>query len=106
MAKKKGRKPDPRPFDPRALQGAFFAAPPNQKLVLGFSAVLVGLASIRYFPKTAGTLIPILASMFLPPQGAQPVLHPEAAEPVRTLVDERQLGRSEVIHAIAKPGTN
>jgi hypothetical protein len=41
------------------------------------------------------TVFPHLSPRLLP--------HPEALEPVRTLIDERQLGRSEVVREIANP---
>lgn len=37
---------------------------------------------------------------------AAKTLHPEAAEPVTTIIDEHQLGRSEVVREVATPKKN
>jgi hypothetical protein len=104
MARRKKRpSSDLPPIDPRDFRGMLHNAPPDQKVMWGLGAVLLGFATVRFFPRVADTVIPCLASMFLPP--VRPA-HPEAAEPVTTLIDERQLGRSEVLRELANPRGN
>lgn len=101
MAKKKK---DPwEGLDPSSFQGMFHHLPPDTKLIYGLGALFLGCAAFKYMPKTAEKLIPILALAFQPPRAAP---HPEALEPTTTVIDERQLGRSEVIRAIANPKRN
>ena len=70
--------------------------------MIGVGALLFGFMTIQFAPKFARRVIPELLSAFEPP-GA---VHPEAREPVTTMIDERQLGRSEVIRAIARDLAN
>lgn len=91
------------------IQGAIYDAAIGEgtRFLLGIGAAVFGLGVMKYAPKMAGTVIPVLISAFTPRLAARiPVFHPEAAEPVRTVIDERQLGRSEVIRAIARPWGN
>lgn len=77
---------------------------PGQAVMLGLGVVVFGMATMRYAPKLAKQVVPMIPDFLqtlcrMTP--ALPPLHPEVAEPVRTLIDERQLGRSEVIREIA-----
>jgi hypothetical protein len=111
MAKKK-KGFDPVFPDPKEVRGAVWkmAAPAETKLMFGLGALFLGAATLRYAPKLAAKMIPMLVSAFTPPEGWQPVplvpYHPEGAEPIETLIDERQLGRSEVISELAHPKRN
>lgn len=95
---------------PEKFMGAIYTlpVPPEQKILYGFGALMLGLATIRFAPKMAKTLIPILAAAFTPAPGQFPKMsyHPEGMEPIKTIIDERQLWRSEVIREIAKPKRN
>ncbi len=111
MAKKK-KGPQPMFPDPKEVRGAVWTMPvsPEMKLIYGIGAFFLGAASIRFAPKLAEKMIPVLVSAFTPPEGWKPVpfmpYHPEGAEPIKTLIDERQLGRSEVISELAHPKRN
>lgn len=103
--KKKGQQPwYPNPED---VRGAIWKVPlpPEARLVYGIGAALLGYMTYRYMPKLSEKVIPILVSAFTPPPGYQVLpfqpYHPEAVEPLETRIDERQLGRSEVIREIA-----
>lgn len=74
------------------------AVPPETKFLMGMTAVVAGLFTMRFAPRHAKEVIPALIAAFEPP--AAP--HPEALERIETTIDERQLGRSEVMRAIAK----
>ena len=114
MAKRK-KKAAPGSFDLGKIQGAVYGLGLSEgsKLLLGIGALLAGYGMLKYAPQTAGTLLPALFAAFTPrPDQFRPALppplgharaHPEALEPVRTMIDERQLGRSEVFRAIARP---
>lgn len=78
------------------------AVPAETKLLMGFTAVVAGLFTMRFAPRHAHEVIPALVAAFEPPAPA----HPEALEPIRTMIDERQMGRSEVIRAVARGGDN
>ena len=98
----------PTPSEIRGI--AWMPAPPETKLLCGLGALVLGAVAIRYSPKIAQKVIPFLVSAFTPPEGYQVVpfvpYHPEAMEPIETRIDERQLGRSEVIREIARPRGN
>lgn len=111
MAKKK-KGFDPMFPDPKDVRGAVWKmpVPPEMKLIYGIGALFLGAATIRYAPKLAQKMIPMLVSAFTPPEGWKSVpfvpYHPEGAEPIETRIDERQLGRSEVISELAHPKRN
>lgn len=78
------------------------AVPAETKLLMGVTAVVAGLFTMRFAPRHAREVIPALIAVFEPPA----VQHPEALEPVETKIDERQMGRSEVIRDIARGRNN
>lgn len=103
MAKKKKMFPDP-----KDVRGLLFTAPLplETKILYGMGAAVLGFALMKCRPKLANELIPVLISAFTPPEGFGKQCHLEGAEPVTTQIDERQLGRSEVISEIAHPKRN
>ena len=105
MGKKKKMFPDP-----KDVRGLLFTAPLplETKILYGMGAAVLGFALMKCRPKLANELIPVLISAFTPPEGfGKPQqLHLEAKEPITTVIDERQLGRSEVISEIAHPKRN
>jgi hypothetical protein len=78
------------------------------KTILGLGSIMLGFAALKYAaPRTVETLIPLIISAWTPKGSRAPAfVHPEAAEPIRTEIDERQLGRSEVFRAVARPEQN
>lgn len=76
--------------------------PPSLKsaLVVGFSAAVGEWILRRYFGTSLGTVVQAVLQT--------PVKrhHPEGAEPITTAIDERQLGRSEVVRAVARGSRN
>lgn len=97
---------------PNEVRGAMWTTPMSgeMRLLYGLGALLLGATAIRFMPKVADKIVPMLVSAFTPPPGFQALPfqphHPEAAEPIVTLIDERQLGRSEVVREIANPKGN
>jgi len=112
MARKKKESgfPLPTPAEIARMQGVVYDAAIGEgtRLLLGLGAVVFGYGVIKYAPDMAGRVLPLLVSAFTPKPKAVPFtpLHPEAAEPVRTVIDERQLGRSEMFRAVARPSGN
>lgn len=110
MAKKK--KKDWSLPDPKGIEGVMWTTPmPTElRLFYGLGSLFLGAAAISLAPKAADKLIPVLMSAWTPPPGFQAIpfrpAHPEALEPIETRIDERQLGRSEVIREIANPKKN
>lgn len=80
---------------------------PSQVFAVGLGVVIFGMATMRYAPRVAHKVVPMIPDfleMLFRPLLAP--IHPEAAEPVETMIDERQMGRSEVIRQIAKGEAN
>jgi len=98
--------------DPKEISGVMWKTPmtPEMRLFYGLGSLILGAAVIRFAPKTADRMIPVIISAWTPPPGFQAIpfqsAHPEALEPIETKIDERQLGRSEVIREIANPKGN
>lgn len=111
MAKKK-KESQPWYPNPEDVRGAIWTTslPAETRLVYGIGAAILGYITYRYMPKLSEKVIPILVSAFTPPPGYRALpfqtYHPEAVEPLETRIDERQLGRSEVIREIANPKRN
>lgn len=111
MAKKK--KKDGSGFlDPKGIEGIMWTTPmPTElRLFYGLGSLFLGAVAMSFAPKSANKLLPMLLSAWTPPPGFKPLpfqsAHPEALEAIETQIDERQLGRSEVIRELAKPKGN
>jgi hypothetical protein len=112
VAKKK-KKDWPDFPDPKSISGVMWKTPmpPEMRLFYGLGSMILGAAAMRFAPRAAvEKILPVLVSAWTPPPGFQALpfrsAHPEALERIETRIDERQLGRSEVIREIANPKKN
>jgi hypothetical protein len=111
MAKKK-KKEWPDFPDPAKVEGVMWKTPmtAEMRLIYGLGSIFLGCTAMQFAPKFAKQIMPVLLSAWTPPPGFQALsfqsAHPEALEPIQTKIDERQLGRSEVIREISKPKRN
>jgi hypothetical protein len=103
----------PSAFNPLQKSDLEFMMKPETKLVIGVGQLLMNYVCEKILPGIpaedftgdAGNLTEEMRSQIEASIKAEIGLtqHPEAKEPVRTLIDEHQEGRSEVIREIANP---